>query len=378
MSWFSRAPAPPTPKPAAPPSLVATAFPNEEGLPEAIEALCGDELLQRLLAELQPGRWQEARVAMGTLGKDPAAALGAAPVVVAWLIDGWPRATDGYAHYGLNEAGLLCERLIGALRGSPHPAAARLLALMTGPALTRILPLFRPPLHIAHRGLLRYLAAADVRDEPARQALSTLLDAPLPREDQGWHQQTRAEALRLLVDRAPLRPPSPPTPPPAAPAAPEAPPRDLPERLALELRSGSPLRARMALDLALGVDGAAEALAPDIETLLDDPILNRDPNGPSVRAAGLRLLARAARPPPPRPPVASTPAQARLLAVAAAAPSTEAQVAALMAIAAALPRDRHAAPALAEQALSSPAPSVQVAGVALLAALARLELEEPD
>jgi hypothetical protein len=49
-----------------------------------------------------------------------------------------------------------------------------------------------------------------------------------------------------------------------------------------------------------------------------------------------------------------------------------------MAIAAALPRDRHAAPALAEQALSSPAPSVQVAGVALLAALARLELEEPD
>ena len=375
MSWFTRDPSPP--KPAAPPSLVDAVFPQEEGLREATLALTEDAVLRRLIAELQPGRWPEARAAMSTLTKEPAAALGAAPAVVAWLIDGWPRATDNYAHYGINEAGLLCERLIGALRGATHPAAARLLALMTGPALARILPLFRPPLQIGHRGLLRYLSAAEVRDEPARQALSALLDAPLPREEQGWHQQTRAEALRLLVDRAPLRPPPPPPPPPP-PEAPEAPPRDLAERLALELRSGSPLRARMALDLALGVDGAAEALAPTIEALLDDPILNRDPNGPAVRAAGLRLLTRAARPPAPRPPPPQTPAQARLLALAAEAPSTEAQVAALLAIAAALPRDRYEAPALAEQALGSPAPSVQVAGVALLAALARLELEDPD
>jgi hypothetical protein len=420
MGLFSRSvpPRPGSPSPAARlrdakgDALVPLVFPNQEGLAEAMGELSGDDpILHQLCLQLGFDQWPQARAAISALGKVPRVSAGTAPAVAAFLVATWPTGPDGYAWYGLNEAAMLLEKQAIELQKQAVmgiPSAQRVHGLLVGPALDGLLALARPPLHVAHRALSSLLVTLGPGDARVRLALMALLEAPVPSDDAGWHNHSRAEILRHLVAHFPPQAPTlqAPPPPPVSPARPSdaAPSPDDPTQatterliatLCRDVASGDPGRARVALDVAQQVPGATAALLPLLPALIESPGLGLDSVGASVRERALRLMGAAlsaqARPDAaglptvldedeywdkdaehPSPASGATQqALARLLDLALNAPEWELRVAALDGLGALLPASALAIQQAVDAALASEHLPLKLRGVGWLVELAR-------
>jgi hypothetical protein len=175
----------------------------------AAEALLGeDAVLRRLVGELQIGGWPAPRAAISALREAGAAAAGGAPVTACFALVAWDSVTDGYGAYGLFDALSLLAHQTTALKaaagaGGPEGAhAVTLLRFLHGPALEALAGRARPPLVAAHRGLVAFLLTAPAEDTRATAALLAIADLPIPEADAGWHEHSRADALRALAGRA--------------------------------------------------------------------------------------------------------------------------------------------------------------------------------
>jgi hypothetical protein len=419
MSWFKK-PSEPV-RPLRGRALLGRLLPDPGPVSAALDTWIGtDPIFERMLDQLEPGRWQESRTVLSTFSKDSHTHIGSAPVVLAFLVVSWPLGVEPYAAYGLHEAAALIDKALIPLRTAAavgRPGAAPLLAFLEGPGLEALYPLLDPPLRIGHRSLIPLIA--NLRADPAQlQApLLALLDAPIPAQDESWHGYTRAEGLRVLVNlRLPRPMPEPPplpkpvvpperigvTPPnthdtpvdsahplpttdlstesgepnhPTGDPVPTPPPSSHPllARLLAELRSHQPERVRLALDLARQVPGAPAAFLPHLPALIDDPTLiaSRD----HTRGLALRLWAENAR--TPAAPPAARLAIGRILALARDASRPTLRAEALDTLRELIPRAAETAFDLAEEALEAPEPAVQSAGLRLLSALATRCPPEP-
>ncbi|MBL8618867.1 MAG: hypothetical protein JNM72_24870 [Deltaproteobacteria bacterium] len=190
-------------------ALIERCFPDAAPVRADVEALLGEDVvLLRLVDELRVGGWPAPRAAIGALREAGTAAAAGAPVSACFALAAWDSVTDGYGAYGLFDALSLLAHQTTALKaaagagGAEGAQAGALLCFVHGPALEALAARARPPLVAAHRGLVAFLQTAPVDDPRATAALLAIVDLPIPEADAGWHEHTRAEALRALASRA--------------------------------------------------------------------------------------------------------------------------------------------------------------------------------
>ena len=189
--------------------LIEQRFPGSTPVQAAVAELLGqDVVLLRLLEALRPGGWTAQRASIQALREAGGVAAAGAPVTACFALVAWDGVTDGHGAYGLFDALSLLAHQTLALRalvdasGDPSSPAAVLLRFVQGPALDALVDRARGPLVAGHRGLVAFLQTTAPEDARATAGLLAIADLPIPVDDAGWHEHTRAEALRALASRA--------------------------------------------------------------------------------------------------------------------------------------------------------------------------------
>ncbi|MDX9720732.1 MAG: hypothetical protein RBU37_08285 [Myxococcota bacterium] len=358
----------------------------EQVLAAARELGAEQSPLKQLLASFEGKAWVPIRQALSALRDFGPTAIGSAPTVLRLLCQRWNEQLDDYAQFGLNEAAQLLQEQLEALTkasASGVSGAAAILDYLQADGASLLVQLLAPPLRIPHRSLLSLLGRIRPVPQGLADAISVLMQAPIPEEQQVWHQLTHAQLLSAFISIGQAPPPLEIPPPPSVDSTepegePERIPLDLDALLTLELRSNDPQRLRVALQALFGLP-SVETFGPLLYELLSNP---EWPGDLTLRSLCIQRLASLEYETESHPqqleeqPSASsstaTAAFERLLQLATSEPDTSLRRAALSALTTLAARSGGAEALLecAENALQSREPAIQRAGIRLLTQLA--------
>lgn len=340
--------------------------------------------LAQLIASFDGENWVAIRQALSALRSFGPKAIGSAPAVLRLLYQRWNDALDDYTRYGLNEAAaLLQEQLehLNSASSSRVSGATEILEYIQSEGAKLLVALLQPPLELPHRGLLSLLCRIQPVPEGLADAISILMQAPLPEDNRDWHQITHARLLSDYISISQAPPPLELPPPPSVDTV--EPEGEVDERqlldlnalLTLELRSDEPSRAQSALRILLNLPHV-DGFAPTLYELLSAP---HWPADGTLRSLAIQRLAsleyETESLPQDLQQTGSEHGNAafeRLLQLATSAADTTLRRSALSALATLAARSSAAEALLhcAEEALSSQEPAIQRAGIRLLTQLA--------